>query len=291
MWAECPLFSSPLTRVFAGARVENYLGQNGITAYELFGTGGSYSVTLKNHPVCLGLVISRNNENTEDVSQLNCDLRFATSNKYISLDFLSGLGAPLYTKNGDEDVVLLIDTIYLHTGFDFLLGNKYSTSALYLQGGFEYLPVKKTDKAKEFKTKDIFFLVEPRFKFGGARLFITVFNIPDGKVNTSGIIPLYKSLLIEDPFGINFAMFAETMYKKHRNYSAGMHLMASFEGKHFTDYSDNDFSDCLNLKFCPFTEFEADGGKVCVIFQANAMKFADSKPGAFTLHIGYKKDF
>ncbi len=271
------------TEKFSSILTENYLGQNGISAYEVFGTGGSYSLTLRDKPLALGLIVSRNNENSEDVSQLNTDLRAATSNRFFTLDFLAGLGAPLYTKNSsDEDVVLLIDTLYLHTGFDFLLGNKYSTGSLFCQCGFEYFPVKSSAKSKSYEWADTYILIEPRFKFGDARLQLSVFNIPQNKLG--------KSLLLEDGVGGNFSAFVETMYKNHRNYSAGIHCMVSFEGRQITNLKDGNLNDCMNMKFCPFTKLEADNGELNIMLQANVTKFADSKPGALKLHIGYKKD-
>ena len=277
------------TENFSSLLTETYLGQNGFNAYEVFGTGGTYSMTLREYPMSFGLSVSRNNENVEDVSQLNLDFRFATESRYLTLDFLAGLGAPLYTKNSsDEDVVLLIDTLYYHSGADLLLGNKYSTAALFLQFGFEYLPVKSSDKSKDFDIDDMHIIFEPRFKFKDARLYISIFNIPEEKLNQNALIG--KNILLEETFGIDFQMFAETIYKKKRNYSAGIHCMVGFEGKHFMDFSDNDFIDKMNVKFCPFTEIDANGGKMAVQLSANMNKFADGIPGALKLRIGYKKD-
>lgn len=278
---------------YSSLLTESYLGQNGLSAYEVFGTGGSYSVTLRNLPASFGLVVSKNSENEEknddDAPQLNADLRFAAATRLLTIDMLAGLGAPLYTKNSsNEDVVLLIDTLYFHTGADILIGNKYSTTSLFIQCGFEYLPIRKSDKSRDFSLNETYFIFEPRFKFGDARLNISIYNIPTDKINSARTVG--KSLLIEETFGMDMQMYAETMYKKHRNYSAGVHCMVGFEDKHFKDFGDNDFMDKMNVKFCPFTEIEADGGKVNVLFTANMNKFADSEPGAFKLHIGYKKD-
>ncbi|MBB5225794.1 hypothetical protein DYE50_07870 [Treponema ruminis] len=279
---------------YSSLLTESYLGQNGLSAYEVFGTGGSYSLTLRNLPASFGLVVSKNYENEEknddDAAQLNADLRFAMAGKFLTIDMLAGLGAPLYTKNSsNEDVVLLIDTLYLHSGADILIGNKYSTSSLFLQFAFDYFPVRKSDNSRDFDLNETHFIFEPRFKFGDARLNISIYNIPSKKIASAESVG--KSFLIEDTFGLDMQMYAETMYKKHRNYTAGLHCMVGFEGKHFKDFGDSDFMDKMNVKFCPFTEIEADGGKVNVLLTANMNKFADSKPGAFKLHIGYKKEF
>lgn len=276
------------TENYTSLLTESYLGQNCLLPYEIFGTGGSYSMTLREYPASFGLVISRNNENAEDVSQLNCDFRFATQFRYLTLDCLAGLGAPLYTKNSsDEDVVLLIDTLYLHGGADLLLGNKHSVAALFLQCGFEYLPVKSNDKSKDFELDDMFIILEPRFKFNDARLYISFFNIPDSKLMSAQLTG--KNILIEDTFGIDLQMFAQTIYKNRRNYSTGVHCMVGFEGKHFMDFSDKDFMDKMNIKICPFTEIDADGGKFSVLLSANLTKFTESESGAIKLQLGYKK--
>lgn len=277
------------TEDYTSLLTESYIGQNGFNAYEVFGTGGSYSMTLREYPMSFGLVISRNNENSEDVSQLNLDFRFATETRYLTLDFLTGLGAPLYTKNSsDEDVVLLIDTLYLHGGADLLLGNKFSTTALYMQCGFEYLPVKSSDKSKDFEIDDMYIIFEPRFKFHDARLYVSLYNIPDGKIVTDRLVG--KNILIEDTFGFDLQMFAESIYKKRRNFTSGLHCMVGFEGKHITDFSDKDFMDKMNVKFCPFAEIDANGGKLDVMFSANMNKFSEGTPGAIKFHVGYKKD-
>lgn len=268
-------FSSPLT--------ENYIGLNGGYVYDVYGFGGQYSITLRTIPLSAGIVVSKINETSEDVPQINGDLRLAVAFRYLTLDFLGGVGAPLRTKNDKgEDVVLLIDTLYYHMGAEILLGNRYSPLALFGQCGFEYLPVKSSKNAKDFEKKDMYLLVEPRLKLGNLKLYLTAFNIPKEKVS--------KMLFIDNSLGANASLFYDGFETKKRAYTLGINGMVSFEGKYFTDYNDEDFKDAMNIKISPFAEIEAMKGKLKLLLQTNITKIKDEKPDAVQLHIGYKKE-
>ena len=324
---------------------ENYRGQIGSIIYPVYGIGGLYSYTFKDRPISAGLGVSKIKQNlgdTEDFPQINIDLRLAIAYRLVKMDFLFGIGAPLKTKtttkietksedDGDEnedvydektesgtneteqDVFLLIDTLYFHTGIDLLLGESNSFFSLYIQYGLEYFPLKDTENAKYPGSKEIHLLVEPRFNFGALKFHITAFSFPSKSVEVTNnekeikeqLKYADKLLLLDEKetLGANISIFADNLYAKSRKYGFGFNIMGAFEEKHFNDVKDNDFIDSLKFKVCPFVEFEANGGKLKLMLQANVSNIIkndtgsesetensnNSKNNPIKFHIGYKR--
>ena len=272
------------TERFSSLLTETYLGQVGAMTYPLHGYGGAYSATLKRIPLSAGITISRNPENFEDEPQMNGDFHLAGAFRYLTFDFVGGVGAPLSTidANGDK-VFLLIDTLYYHMGLDVLLGNKASPFSIFAQYGFEYLPVKSPDTAKSLIPSEIYLLVEPRFDFGGLKMHLTAYSLPKESV-------VKNLFFIEDTLGASMTVFSDSLFTPARNYTAGFNIMVSFEDKYFNDLEDKDFTDNMNIKFSPFTEIDVSGGKLKMVLQVGAMKLSNSKANAVKLNIGYKKE-
>ena len=264
---------------------ENYLGLNAPNAYDIHGNGGSYSLTLKSLPVSAGLCVSKNTD-VPGEAELNGDFRLACAFRYLTMDFLIGSGAPIYTQNdAGEDVFLLIDTLYLHSGVDMLIGNSHTPLALYILGGFNYLPVKKNDKTTDLKPKDIFVLAEPRISVGKVKIHLSAYNIPDEK--------LANFLFIEENIGANIRIFSDSLYTKNHDFSAGLSANAGLTGKYIDDLKSlesDDIKDNLGVTVSPFAEIQANKGLLRIMLQANAIKLKDEKPDAVKLHIGYKKE-
>ena len=269
---------------YASSLTENYLGQNGVSAYQVYGYGGSASLTFKSIPISTGLVISRNDEKDDREYQINFDWRFATAFRYLTVDLLAGCGAPVTRKNSDgEDVYLLIETLYLHGGIDMLLGNRHSPIALYILGGFDDYPVKeKKDGSDKLKVEDVFALAELRFNLNGARIHITGYNVPSAS--------LEKMLFINESFGLNYRFICDKLHTSKRNFSVGFDFTMGYEGKYVKDFFDKDLNDVLNVKISPFTEIDAMDGKLKIYGLINLTKISDKKPESAKLFIGYKKD-
>ena len=271
---------------FSSFVTENYLGQSGSETYPLCGIGGAYSLTLKSIPFSTGLVISRS-DNFEDVKQMNADLHLATAFRYLTLDFLGGVGAPLYrvVDEGtpqERDVYLLIDTLYLHMGLDLLLGNRISPFSIFVQYGFEYFPVKSPDTAKSLVPSEVYLLVEPRFNLGNTKIHLTAYSMPEERIA--------KMELPDDTLGANLNIFCDTLTTGRRNYTLGFNGSVSFEDKYYNDLEDKDFLDSMNIKVAPYTNIEANGGQLRLMMQLGVTKLAKSKPNAIKLNIGYKKE-
>ena len=267
---------------YSSMLTENYLGQNGATVYSVYGAGGNYALTFKNVPVSMGLAVTKA-DNFEDVAQMNVDFRLAAAFRYLTVDLAAGVGAPLYTKNAnDEDVFVLIDTLYLHLGADILLGSRHDLFSLYVQNGFDYLPIKKTSKSREFDFSDMHLLVEPRLNFGAMKIHITAFSLP--------LTTAEKMLYLDDTLGVNLNFFADALHTEKRDYAAGLSMMVSFENKHLNDIEAADIKDAMNIKLAPFTEIDVAGGRLRIMLQAGMLKFINSKEDALKLNICYKKE-
>lgn len=268
---------------FSSLITETYLGQNGNYTCSNYGYGGAYSITFRSIPLSAGLEISKLKSNFEGSSQINTDFRLAVAFRYFTMDLFTGFGAPLYTKNSNgEDVFLLIDTIYLHLGADILWGNRYGALTIFNQFGFEYLPIKSTGTSKKFDIKDLYLLVEPRFRFTDINFYLTLFSLPEGRQN--------RMLFVNDTFGFNLCIFSDNLYSGDKNYTLGINGQLSFEGKHINNLEASNLTESKEITIAPFTKFEAGKGELLLLMQAGIMKIKDNKAGAFKLQIGYKKN-
>lgn len=264
---------------------KNYLGLNGLNVYNVYGNGLSYTLTSKRLPMAFGFILSDNYESPEPDarSQVNFDLRYAVTCPALTMESLAGLGAPLYNKDDNgKDVVLLIETFYFHTGVNLLLLNPYSPLSFLIQGGFEYLPLKKTDRSKTFSKDELFLLFETRINPGLAKCYISLFHFPEDKRK--------KLVFADDAMGINLRIFGEKLHTETREYDIGVNLTGGLKTSHFSDLTDLDFKKEMDFTVTPFTELDLNGGRFTLALQVGITKFVDDDEGGLKLHVGYKKD-
>ncbi|MBQ0051416.1 MAG: hypothetical protein KBT11_05060 [Treponema sp.] len=266
---------------YSSTITENYLGMNGCKVYDFYGFGAAYSLRFNEFPLSTGFLIYKNDRNENETAQLNLDWRIGAAFNGLTLDCTAGIGAPMNTKNAQgDDVVLLIDTLYLHTGIDVLIGNRDGL-CLFGQMGFENLPIRSKNEERKILSKDLYLLIEPRLTYESMCMQLSFYNMPKEKVK--------KTLLLEDTVGADICFTFNTFTKSARNLSAGYHLTVSFEGKDLMDFTEDGFVDAMNLKISPFAKFHLKDGDLNVMLQANVTKFADKKEEAFKLNIGYRK--
>ncbi|MBP3773494.1 MAG: hypothetical protein J6I53_12550 [Treponema sp.] len=274
---------------YASAITENFLGANGANAYTPHGIGGSYALSLKTLPVSTGISVSKNKD-VDGEPELNADWRLAIAFRNLKADFLLGAGAPIYTEKDGEDVFLLIDTLYIHSGLDMLIGNRYSPLSLYTLGGFSYMPIKKqSDKddnlPDSIKPENIFLIVEPRLSIDKVKIYLSVYNIPSDN--------LADLLFIEENLGACLRIFSDSLYTANREFTFGLSGNIGLEGKFFDDlksFKTEEFKDALKVKAGPFAEIEANKGLLKLALEVNATKIIDEEEEAFKLHVGYKKE-
>ncbi len=293
-------YSTPLMQTF--------LGLKGPYAYQLHGFGGGYSITPKFIPFSMGLVISKNTDTTEidngdgsttKFDELNGDFRLAIALRYLTVDFLAGAGVPLKTNTKDEngnDVFLQISKVYLHSGIDLLLGNKYSPLSLYALAGIDHVGIDTNGELDEIELKDLFVIAEQRFNLGEVKLYVSAFNIPKENL-THKNTGFPKFFLIEDTLGANVRLFSDSCRTKNGEISVGVNATVTFEKENkdyyaddLKDYYENNMNEDMKFKLSPFTELNACGGKISAMLQLNLTDLEDKKPGAIKFNLGYRRE-
>lgn len=278
----------------ASLLTESWLGLKGSTAYPFYGVGGSYIIHFAAQPIASGAFLYINRENSENERQLNLDWRFGMVRSWLTLDFAVGIGAPMGTKRGDEDVILLIDTLYLHTGLTMLVGNKYTTS-LFVQGGFSNYPLQASSDNK-LQSRDIYLLVEPRFVAKRFQTHLSFFSVPENTVE--------KMIFVDNTMGMNLSVFTDSLYIKNTNITFGFHVTWTVTdkvkdatqkpdiNKNFLDLKDplSIITDCdHHVKLSPFVSIPTRTGVFHAMLQT---KITDLKTetwaSAIKLNIGYK---
>lgn len=263
---------------------ESWLGLHGSVVYPFYGAGGSYVIHFDKAPIASGIYIYENHENDNDDAEMNVDFRIASVMQYFTVDFAAGLGAPLETKNGDANVILLINTLYLHTGINMLIGNSY-TSSLFLQGGFANLPVRAEDTSTKLDSSDIYLIAEPRLVTRQFQAHLTMFSFPQETAD--------KLVFIDDTFGFNLALFTDNLYVRNTNVTFGFNTTLSFPGKNFLDLSDKLAlfdNDGYNVRVSPYVALPVMTGTLHLMLQATITDFirGESWPSALEFNIGYK---
>lgn len=263
---------------------DSFLGLNCAMPFAINGLGGSYVFNVNNEPVAGGLYIYKNDENDEKINQMNIDLRLASVYRFLTADAVIGIGAPLNSKNGSEDVILLINELYLHTGVDFLLGNPY-TSSLYIQAGYENIPLKAGKSKNEISSDEIYLIVEPRLFTQKFQAHLGFFSLPDKQVEKLEVIEENNTL------GVNLNIFTDKLYIKNRDFTFGFHTTFSFENLDFMDLKNiKDFiHEEYTLKVSPYLFIPVMSGKLSTMLQAKISGFkSDRIQDQFKLNIGYK---
>ena len=147
---------------------------SGISILPTRGAGLSYIINFDKAPIAAGGYLYFGKDANKNWT-LNFDTRFALATNAVCLDFLFGIGAPLQDSYNNSDVVLMIDTITLRGGANFLLGNKY-THSLLIQAGIKDIAVKGKN-AGTVTGNELSFLFEPRIKFNNFRKMKQKFQI------------------------------------------------------------------------------------------------------------------
>lgn len=263
---------------------ESWLGLKGATPYTLNGIGGSYIAHINSQPIATGLYVYKNNDNPEKIRQINADFRFASVFKYLTVDQAVGFGAPLDSKNGSEDVILLVDELYLHAGIDLLLGKKYSPN-LFIQAGFENVLIESSSKRIKISSEELYLLVEPRLYTKKFQAHLTLFSIPKEKIDRMIFVEKNNTL------GANLCIFTDKLYVKNKDVTFGFNTTLSFEGKDFYDLknikelADEDYT----VKICPFVNVPIMTGELKMMLQTKVTGFTkDDWKNNFKFNIGYK---
>lgn len=246
------------------------------------GAGLSYMVNFDKAPVATGIsfYFSKNKKNDWAV---NLDARFAMVTNLITMDFMFGVGSPLQDSYNDKSVVLVIDTITLHSGLSFLMGSKY-THALFLQVGLEDTIVKGSGSG--FSVDEIRFLFEPRINFKKFRFSLTAYSLGEKSIK--------ELTYLRDPFGAGFTFYKDDIEGKNGDITMGIHSVVSIAGITFGDLTKgkNTGDAKYNVYITPYAEFPLSGAaSIETIAQVGVLDLAGSQSLSFSLTIGGKKTF
>lgn len=274
---------------------ETWNGSKQAVPYEINGTGGSYLIKLNSIPLVTGLYIYKNDNNINKNDRLNFSLRAGTVYSFITADLLTGMEIPLTIGKAEDDALLKITNIYMNFGGSILIGNT-SPVALLLQGGFSNLPIRGTVQEKKVESKDMYVLVENRYKTDRFNLNLTAFSLP--KESVDKMIYLNEKDSdgnITNTLGACISVYTDRLYIKNKNYTFGFHVIGSFPGKDFmdvTDIKDWVMDADYNIKVAPFTGFPILNGNLRLMLQADISEFKDNGwKHAIEFNAGYKTKF
>ncbi|MBQ0003328.1 MAG: hypothetical protein KBT21_07300 [Treponema sp.] len=258
----------------------------GLPLYENYGTGFSYVMDYNNVPGSLGFNLYINLiENS--TPQLNFDIRTAWSTKLLTVDFAAGIGAPLQNKAAGTNVILLIDTLYLHGGLSLLLGNQY-THSLLIQGGIQNIAINPGSFEDSFEgIKDFSFIVEPRITSKHFKFRISAYSLPKNQ--------LKDLLYLNDPLGADVNFYSDAIPVKNNNMTAGCHIIGSFSDESLISAITNEFDftkmNSFNAYITPYLIFPVANGQLEIMGQFGACNILESMYFTGKIKAGYRKTF
>lgn len=278
---------------------KSWHGLSGASIYPFYGGGFNYTY----HPERNLVFSARAYENKQETSDsedyinvLNTDLRLAMLYRYFLMDFSLGLGFPLgETDDTGEDVVLIVRELQLHSGLTMILGNR-QRSSFFMQLGFENFNITAKDDEPYINFKDIYFLLEPRFRFRACDFNFSLFNIPAGSADDMIFLKgmVYENNAdCENLLGANFTLESDHLYIGNTNFTFGFHTTFAWTNPDIENFKEDkstikDWNKELYLT--TFTEMPIFGGKLSAAITANCLGM-DNWKGAFLGTLGFKTQF
>ncbi len=278
---------------------ESWHGISGASVYPFFGTGLSYVYHPENSgALALYAYLNQQAEIEETRKIINTDIRLARLYPNLTLDLSAGLSFPLENKdaNGNE-VVLLIQEVQLHAGFNILLGNRYTTS-LFAQGGFSDFVLTSSSSVKKdgISFSDIYFYLEPRFHLRKAQIHIAAFNIP--RKSAEDMLYLKEIIKsdqnIKNMLGVNICTVTDNLYIGNTNITFGIHSTLSITDANLKALKD-DFKVIKDWNYevfvTPFLAVPVLGGTLNGSVTINATDIAKDVHSALMGTVGFKTQF
>ncbi len=230
---------------------------SGVPLRSSTGGGISYIARLDKAPVANGFYLYLNRYDGEKIA-LNLDYRLAVSTNIFTMDFIAGLGAPIRDKGDhDDEYVIAIKTLTLHTGINMFLGNKY-THGLLIQAGLNNLVLNGRDSL-DIDENDISFFIEPRIRAKHLGVNVAAYALNQESVD--------DLLYLTDKVGATITLFFDNIETKSFPIVIGTHIIGSiadigitdlFAGKGFGEMKFNVFlTPYIELPFSKNSKFEA----------------------------------
>lgn len=267
---------------------DNWLSASSKNLYPHYGAGISDVIQLGT-PHALGGYIYLNHEANEQIDYivLNTDIRYACTLPYFTVDFATGIGAPLKNNYKADDVIMVIDSLFWHTGLTLIGGNNY-TQSIYLQTGIYNAEFSKSTKKLSITNDNIFFLLEPRFLAGASNIHISLFSVPKAATE--------NQIFMNDTLGINVNFFKDNTNFQSNAVKRGIALGIGFEDKSFMDFKEIAviFNGNINYYITPYMGFKVFGGEFNTVFRMNMGSIFRKDMKAYegiTIAAGYKAQF
>lgn len=203
-------------RSFSSPILYNPVSLSSAEIYPYSGLGLSYTIKLAT-PKAFGLYFYYDDK--YGFNNLNGDFRFAGTWNNIILDFGVGITLPIEHKDSSgNDVLLLIQQGYVHTGLTLLLGNTQVTNLFFQAGILHFKLIPKIDFTT-ITLEDIYVLLEPRFTTRYTKCSLSLFLLPE---NTLSQLPF-----VLNPLGLNLKIGSYDFYLFNNRTDMGIHLSAS----------------------------------------------------------------
>ncbi|MCR5218805.1 hypothetical protein [Treponema sp.] len=271
---------------------------SGASVYPFYGSGISYVY----HPEssgAFGLYAYMNKQTEEDETKnvLNLDLRLAKLFSNLTADISAGFGFPIEdTDENGNKVFLLIKEIQLHAGFNFLLGNRYTTS-FFMQGGFnKFVLTSDNDTSHKITFSDLYFLIEPRLTLRLFQLNIAAFNIPSE--SAEHMIYLKRAIDEDDTItnllGLNANIVTDHLYLGNTNVTFGIHSTLILTDSDIEELKDDpkvvlDWN--YEIYVTPYVTIPVLGGSMNANLAASILDFKDDWKSALDFSLGFKTRF
>ncbi len=262
---------------------KSYTSMVGSPIRDSKGAGVSYIVNFDKAPIATGVSFYFS-KNKKDDWAINLDTRFALATNLVTLDFLAGVGSPLQDSYKNKDVVLVIDTITLHGGINFLAGSKY-THGLFLQIGLEDVVVKGSDNIG-FNGDELRFLLEPRINFNSFNFTLTVYSLSEKAVK--------ELAYLRDALGGGFTFYKDDIEGKRGDITLGIHTICSIAGITINDViQSKDLGKAIyNVYVTPYAEFPlSPNARIETTAQVGVFDITGSQSLNFCLTVGARKTF
>ena len=267
---------------------DDWLGNNGKLLYPHFGAGLSETIQFPgNQAAALYLYINKETTDFSDFMVLNGDLRYAYASEYITADCSLGFGGPLKETYKANDVFVVIDTLYLHTGLTLLIGNNY-TQSVFLQAGLANAEYSKKTKKIAVTNKNLYFLLEPRFKTDLMNIHISFFSLTPRACE--------NMFFVDDTFGFAVNVFDDRTESRNNGLKWGVNTIFSFENCSLVDIKTPGYISKAqkNLTVNHYGGIRVFGGELNAGLRVNLMYLFQKEHSFYEgikFNVGYRAEF
>lgn len=279
-----------LMRQFGIDQISSHLAKSvtnisGVPLYSSTGGGISYIARLDKAPVANGCYFYLNNQNGGKLV-LNLDYRLAVATDIFTMDFIAGLGSTIRDKGEhDDEYIIAIKTLTLHTGLNMFLGNKY-THGLLLQVGMNNLVLNGKNSLK-IDDSDISFFIEPRIRAKRLGVNVSAYALSQESVD--------DLLYLTDRLGAAATLYFDDIETKRFPILLGVHLIGSIADMGITDLigGENLNGMKFNVFLTPYIEIPfSKSSNFETMLQIGMLDLANSSRALnFKVVAGYRKVF